>query len=218
MNWTIGLLTVITLTLTWSQLMTISAAQQKLQQSEQSTSGVLESLTSSQASPSDVGGTASSTAGSSTTATAKTNPTITTTGTPTASDAKAQQQQPSPTPGSLASSLLSGMILLLSHYLLNSFHQLNLRGSNWSRTPCGFHFIQPRASHFVIQTFAVRSVSLFSPMGPTNGYNSSHPRGKNINTHPIEIGTAEFWVSLFHTTEFSSTIFWKIEHGKKLTE
>ena len=118
MNWTIGLLTVITLTLTWSQLMTISAAQQKLQQ-EQSTSGV-ESLTSSQPSPSDVGGTASSTAGSSTTATAKTNPTITTTGTPTASDAKAQQQ-PSPTPGSLASSLLSGMILLLSHYLLGHY-------------------------------------------------------------------------------------------------
>ena len=98
--------------------MTISAAQQKLQQ-EQSTSGV-ESLTSSQPSPSDVGGTASSTAGSSTTTTAKTNPTITTTGTPTASDAKAQQQ-PSPTPGSLASSLLSGMILLLSHYLLGHY-------------------------------------------------------------------------------------------------
>jgi hypothetical protein len=114
MRWTIGLLTVITLTLTWSQLMTISAAQQKLQQ--QSTSG-LESLTS--VSPSDVGGSASSTAGSSTTATAKTNPTITTTGTPTASDAKAQQQPPSPTPGSLASSLLSGMIII--NYISSSF-------------------------------------------------------------------------------------------------
>nr|SVE75673.1 EOG090X03V0 [Daphnia hispanica] len=100
MHWTIGLLTVITLTLTWSQLMTVSAAQQK----QPSMSG-LESLTSP--SPSDVGGTSSNTAGSSTTATAKANPTTTTTGTPTTNNAKAQQ--PSPTPGSLASSLLSGL-------------------------------------------------------------------------------------------------------------
>nr|SVE80038.1 EOG090X03V0 [Daphnia magna] len=65
-----------------------------------------ESLTSP--SPSDVGGTSSNTAGSSTTATAKANPTTsTTTGMPTTNNAKAQQ--PSPTPGSLASSLLSGL-------------------------------------------------------------------------------------------------------------
>uniref|UniRef100_A0A0P6FRN5 Serine proteinase stubble n=1 Tax=Daphnia magna TaxID=35525 RepID=A0A0P6FRN5_9CRUS len=101
MRWTIGLLTVITLTLTWSQLMTVSAAQQK----QPSMSGA-ESLTSP--SPSDVGGTSSNTAGSSTTATAKANPTTsTTTGMPTTNNAKAQQ--PSPTPGSLASSLLSGL-------------------------------------------------------------------------------------------------------------
>lgn len=101
MRWTIGLLTVITLTLTWSQLMTVSAAQQK----QPSMSGA-ESLTSP--SPSDVGGTSSNTAGSSTTATAKANPTTsTTTGMPTTNNAKAQQ--PSPTPGSLASSLLSGI-------------------------------------------------------------------------------------------------------------
>nr|SVE90430.1 EOG090X03V0 [Daphnia sinensis] len=81
-------------------LMTVSAAQQK----QPSMSGV-ESLTSP--SPSDVGGTSSNTAGSSTTATAKANPTTTTTGMPTTSNAKAQQ--PSPTPGSLASSLLSGL-------------------------------------------------------------------------------------------------------------
>jgi hypothetical protein len=120
MRWTIGLLTVITLTLTWSQLMTISAAQQKLEQ--QSTSGP-ESLTS--LSPSDVVG-AGSTAGSSTTATAKANPTITTTGTPTASDSKAQQ--PSPTPGSLASSLLSGIIISNYYYYPIFFFWLLLFG------------------------------------------------------------------------------------------
>nr|CAG4636904.1 EOG090X03V0 [Ceriodaphnia reticulata]SVE72856.1 EOG090X03V0 [Ceriodaphnia reticulata] len=92
MRWTIGLLTVITLTLTWSQLMTVSA--------QLSTAGP-ESLTSP--SPSDGASTASSTAGTSTTATARTT---TTTGIP-AGDAKAQQ--PSPTPASLASSLLSGL-------------------------------------------------------------------------------------------------------------
>nr|SVE74102.1 EOG090X03V0 [Daphnia barbata] len=100
MRWTIGLLAVITLTLTWSQLMTVSAAQQ----TQMSMSGV-ESLTSP--SPSDVGSTSSNTAGSSTAATTKTNPTTTTTGTPTTNNAKTQQ--PSPTPGSLASSLLSGL-------------------------------------------------------------------------------------------------------------
>jgi hypothetical protein len=50
--------------------------------------------------------------------------------------------------------LLSGMILLLSHYLLNSFHQLNLRGSNWSRTV--------RVSFHLAESFSFRYSNICS--------------------------------------------------------